>query len=278
MAEQAEREQGEYILGTDRRELERLGFQHQVWAADTSALWREAGFSRGHALLDVGCGPGYATLDLAHLVGSGGSVLGVDVSARFLGHLERQAAQRGLPQVAVRQGDVARLELEEGGFDGAFARWVLCFTPDPQAVIRGVARALRPGGAFAVLDYLDYEGFRVAPESPAFQRVIRATGASFRQAGGDADIARKVPAMMRAAGLEVTVLRPVSRIALPGSATWQWPQTFFLTYAEQLLEMGLLRAEEVSAFRDEWQRLAADPSAFLLTATMAAIVGVKGAG
>jgi SAM-dependent methyltransferase len=275
MAEQKDREEGEYILGTDRRELERLGFQHQVWAPDTAALWRDAGFTRGHALLDVGCGPGYATLDLAHLVGSEGSVLGVDVSERFLGHLERQAAERGLPQVEVRQGDVGKLELEEESFDGAFARWVLCFTPDPAAVVRGVARALRPGGTFAVLDYLDYTAFRVAPESPAFQRVIEATGASFRRAGGDADVARRIPGLMRDAGLEVSVLRPVQRIALPGTATWFWPQTFFHGYANQLVEMGMLEEAEAVAFREEWELLAADPSAYLLTATMAAVVGVK---
>lgn len=275
MVEPKQREEGEYILGTDRRELERLGFQHQVWAPDTAALWRDAGFSRGQTLLDVGCGPGYGTLDLAHLVGSGGSVLGLDVSARFLGHLERQAAERGLDQVAVRQGDVGKLDLPAGAFDGAFARWVLCFTPEPEAVIRGVARALRPGGTFAVLDYLDYTAFRVAPGSPAFERVIQATGESFRQAGGDADIARRVPGLMREAGLEVRLLRPVSRIAWPGSATWHWPQTFFHSYADQLVELGLLRAEEAQAFREEWNRLASDRSAYLLTATMAAIVGVK---
>lgn len=59
----------EYVLGTDDAELARLGFQHQVWARVTVAAWEHAGFHRGATLLDVGCGPGYATFDLASLVG-----------------------------------------------------------------------------------------------------------------------------------------------------------------------------------------------------------------
>jgi hypothetical protein len=88
-------------------------------------------------------------------------------------------------------------------------------------------------------------------------------------------VARRLPGLMREAGLQVSVLRPVQRIALPGSATWHWPQTFFHGYADQLVEMGLLEADEAEEFREEWGRLAADPAAYLLTATMAAVVGVR---
>ena len=78
----------EYVLGTDRAELERLGLQHQLWLAQATAAWERAGFRRGHQILDVGCGPGFATLDLAQRVGRRGKVVAVDISHRFLTHLE----------------------------------------------------------------------------------------------------------------------------------------------------------------------------------------------
>ena len=53
----------EYVLGTDRAELERLGLQHQLWSEHAPRAWERAGFQRGMKLLDVGCGPGFATFD-----------------------------------------------------------------------------------------------------------------------------------------------------------------------------------------------------------------------
>jgi ubiquinone/menaquinone biosynthesis C-methylase UbiE len=74
----------EYVLGTDRAELERLGLQHQLWLAQAVAAWERAGFRRGHRILDVGCGPGFATVDLAQRVGPRGKFVAVDISQRFL--------------------------------------------------------------------------------------------------------------------------------------------------------------------------------------------------
>src|SRR5690606_24799550 len=121
----------EYVLGTNDAELTRLGFQHQVWAAQTAAAWERAGFRPGSRLLDVGCGPGYGTFALAQLVGPTGSVLGVDVSERFVRYLDAERARRDVRQVETRVGDLASVELPDGDLDGVFARWVLCFVNDP---------------------------------------------------------------------------------------------------------------------------------------------------
>ena len=56
-----------YILGTDSEELFRLGVQHQVWAEEAQKGWRLANFSAGQTLLDLGCGPGYCTKELAFI-------------------------------------------------------------------------------------------------------------------------------------------------------------------------------------------------------------------
>src|SRR5439155_774220 len=74
----------------------RLGLQHRVWRPRATDAWRRAGFTVGHTLIDLGCGPGYAALDLAEIVGATGRVVAIDRSRRFLDALGATARQRGL--------------------------------------------------------------------------------------------------------------------------------------------------------------------------------------
>ena len=268
----------EYVLGTNDAELARLGYQHQVWAAETAAAWERAGFRPGDRVLDVGCGPGYGTFDLAHLVGRTGRVLGVDVSERFIGHLEAERRRRGVEQVETRVEDLEALSVPPASVDGAFARWVLCFVRDPARVVGRVARALRPGGAFAVMDYCRYEAFTVAPEGAAIQRAVAAVSRSFRTHGGDPDVGQRLPALMRAAGLTVRSVRPIVRVARPGSALWEWPATFFANYLPSLVQSGELTEADRLAFAREWDERSRSPDAFLLSPPMVEVIGVAGGG
>ena len=109
----------EYVLGTNREELLRLGLQHQLWARYAADAWERAGFGPGKKLLDVGCGPGYASLDLAARVGTRGQVRAIDISERFIRHLQSQAQVRGLTSITASVGHVERLNLSRGAFDGA---------------------------------------------------------------------------------------------------------------------------------------------------------------
>ena len=59
----------DYVLGTHDEEIARLGLQHRVWRPRALDAWTRAGFTQGQTLLDVGCGPGHASVDLAELVG-----------------------------------------------------------------------------------------------------------------------------------------------------------------------------------------------------------------
>ena len=70
----------DYVLGTNDEEIQRLALQHRVWRPRALDAWRRAGFTAGQTLLDVGCGPGHATVDLAGIVGPSGRVVAVDRS------------------------------------------------------------------------------------------------------------------------------------------------------------------------------------------------------
>src|SRR5262245_39571237 len=84
----------EYVLGTHDVEVERLGLQHRVWRARARDAWRRAGFTAGQTILDLGCGPGFASLDLAELTGPPGRVVAIDQSARFLAVLDDLARRQ----------------------------------------------------------------------------------------------------------------------------------------------------------------------------------------
>src|SRR5579864_5795823 len=96
----------EYVLGTHDEEITRLGLQHRTWRPRVLAAWELAGIGPGQTVLDVGSVPGYASLDLADLVGPSGLVVAIDKSDRFLNTLDMIRRQRGLGNIAAHKADV----------------------------------------------------------------------------------------------------------------------------------------------------------------------------
>lgn len=273
-------DRSDYLLGSGDAELARLAFQHRVWGAEAYALWERAGFGFGHSVLDLGCGPGFATLDLAHLVGAEGRVIAADAAPRFLDHSRRLAAAHGLEHVETVEVDALALDLSaaavpEGGLDGAYARWLLCFLEEPERAVAGVARHLRRGGRFAVSDYFNYRAFTLMPRSAPFDRVVRAVEAMWRRGGGSLEVGGRLPGHFRAAGLEVVDLRQVARTARPGSPLWTWPETFFRGFLPRLVEADLVSADDEAAFWRDWHARAEDPDAFLVLPPLLDVVGEK---
>ena len=126
---------GDYVLGTGDEEVERLGLQHIVWRSRAQDAWQRAGFTVGQTLLDVGCGPGHASADLAQLVGPQGRVLGVDRSRRFLDALRGMARARGLNHLSARAVELDEAALPPIMADGAWCRWVLSFVKRPRDLL-----------------------------------------------------------------------------------------------------------------------------------------------
>jgi ubiquinone/menaquinone biosynthesis C-methylase UbiE len=265
----------EYVLGTHDAEVLRLGLQHRLWSEQAFACWLRAGVAPGKVVLDVGSGPGHAAFDLAGLVAPGGRVIAVDESERFLDIVGARARALGITSVETRAEDVQTMRLDPASVDVAYARWVLCFVPRPEAVVEAVARALRPGGSFAVQDYVDWQALAVAPRAEAFERVMPAVGESWRSQGGDPRIGRRLPSLMRAAGLRVEEIQPLQRVARPGEPLWQWPTTFFANFIPLLVERGLVSAGDQRAFESEWAERGADPDAFFWTPPMVEIIARK---
>ncbi|MET3650294.1 class I SAM-dependent methyltransferase [Phyllobacterium ifriqiyense] len=101
----------------------------------------------GERVLDVGCGAGASSLNLAGLVGAGGHVLGVDISEPLIDRA-RAVAPQETPAV-FQVADASSAELPEGAFDILFSRFGVMFFDDPTAAFTHMRRALKPGARVA---------------------------------------------------------------------------------------------------------------------------------
>ena len=129
---------GDYVLGTRDDEVARLGVQHNVWRGEMLEGFRLAGFGAGQTILDVGAGPGFASADLAELVGTDGRVIALERSPHFAATLRG----RGLTNVEVREQDINEADFGTEIADGAWTRWVLAFVADPAQTVGHIAQAL----------------------------------------------------------------------------------------------------------------------------------------
>ena len=89
----------DYVLGTHDEELARLGLQHRVWRSVVLDCWQKAGITVGKRVLDVGAGPGYATVDLAEIIGPTGEVVALERSHNFVNAMEETCRARSLTNV-----------------------------------------------------------------------------------------------------------------------------------------------------------------------------------
>ena len=141
-------------------------------AATRIAVFRAAEPRRGERALDVGCGPGYLTRELACAVGPTGQAVGVDLSEPMLA-LARQRCG-GASHVRLLAGDAARLPLEDACIDVACGLQVYAYVRELDVALAELRRALRPDGRAVILD-TDFSGVVWHSRDPArMQRVMRA--------------------------------------------------------------------------------------------------------
>jgi ubiquinone/menaquinone biosynthesis C-methylase UbiE len=105
----------------------------------------------GERVLDIGCGFGDTTQQIAALVGPEGEAVGVDAAERFIETAREEAEQAGVANASFLVGDVQTIDLGEARFDMAFSRMGTMFFAGPVPAMRNVRRALKPGGRLAIV-------------------------------------------------------------------------------------------------------------------------------
>jgi ubiquinone/menaquinone biosynthesis C-methylase UbiE len=122
--------------------------------------------SEGQAVLDIGCGPGYFTIPLAHRVGERGQVVAIDLQEEMLEIVRRKAIREGLSdRIKLHNAEPGALGVS-GRFDFALAFWMLHEVPDQGALLSQVRSLLKPGGSLLIVEP------RLHVSAPAFQKTV----------------------------------------------------------------------------------------------------------
>ncbi|MFJ9038297.1 class I SAM-dependent methyltransferase [Streptomyces sp. NPDC102406] len=232
-----------------------------------SHTWRTAANSAGYLLgslkphmkiLDIGCGPGTITADLAALVPDG-QVIGADHAPGILDTARATAAERGLANVEFTTADVHALDWPDDTFCVVHAHQVLQHVGDPVQALREMRRVTKPGGIIAVRDS-DYAAMTWYPPSPGisdwldlYRRVARANG-------GEPDAGRHLKSWALEAGFaaaDITSTAGTWCYATPDEIAWWsglWAdRTVASAYADRATQGGHASAGQLAAVSEAWR-------------------------
>lgn len=194
-------------------EEERVARYEQMfaWRESQQALLQPAAIGKGHAVLDVGSGPGFFALALADMVGDAGRIHGVDINTRFVGDANKRAIDRD--NVTFHHVTDHRLPFPDEDFDRVICKNVLEYVPDLEATLLEVHRVLQPGGRLHVIDS-DWGFVVVEPwGKKTVDRFFEAASAAFKEPC----IGRRVPGLMVAAGFSGIEVRLTSFVDREGT-------------------------------------------------------------
>ena len=255
----------DYVLGTHDEELKRLELQHHVWRRRALDAWLDAGFTSGQTLMDLGCGPGYAALDLAEIAGPIGTVIAMDRSRRFLDALHSNAVQRNRLNIRTLELDLDTDDLPEVQADGIWVRWVFAFVKNPRDLLRRARASLKPGASLVVQEYFDYAAWKLAPRSDVFESFVAAVMKSWRAHGGEPDIGLDLVRWLSDEGFRLRRIRPITEIISPSHFVWRWPTAFVATGVDRLVQLGDLSEEKGREVKDVFARAEAQPDTLMVT-------------
>jgi SAM-dependent methyltransferase len=198
-----------YALSGGEEGKRRLDLLAEALRPTTTNLFEEAGIEPGASCLDAGCGGGHVTRDLALVVGPAGHVTGVDVDPVVVDLARRDTEAVGTPNVSFESADVR--SFGGGPFHAVYARFLLSHLAAPDDVLAHLIGQLEPGGLLVVED-VDFSGCFCEPPLDAHDRFVELYVAAVRAGGGDAFLGRRLPSMLRRAGLHDAAWRVVQPV------------------------------------------------------------------
>jgi SAM-dependent methyltransferase len=249
-----------YVIRGGVEGRERLRLLARVMRPTTTALFERLGVGEGQACLDVGCGGGDVTLELARRVGARGWVVGIDLDGTKVRLARAEAAELGVGNVEFRAADL-RDHFGSSEFDVLYARFLLTHLPDPAGALETFYRRVRPGGLVIVED-IDASGCFVYPHSRSVWRFRELYCMAVRRREGDPDIGPRLPLLLRDQGFADVGMAVVQPAGFEGEMKLTYPLTME-SIAGAVLEEGLASGEEIESLVDDLYALAADPGTVL---------------
>lgn len=239
---------------------------HRVRTAQNSAAYLLPSLAPGLRVLDVGCGPGTITADLAALVAPG-RVTAVEPVPGALDLARSCARERRQDNIDFVVADVHALQFPDNSFDVVHAHQVLQHVADPVTALREMRRVCRPGGVVAARDS-DYASFTWYPASAELDDWLRLYRDAARANGGEPDAGRHLLAWAHAAGFtDVTPTATAWCYATPAERQhWgaMWADRILQSaIAEQLLTSGAADPAKLQAISLAWRTWADHPDGWL---------------
>ncbi len=233
---------------------------HRWRTAENSAGYLLPHLDPGMHLLDVGCGPGTITVDLAARVAR---VTAVELTAEALELAKAEARSRGRDNIDFAVADVHALDLPDATFDVVHAHQVLQHLADPVRALREMRRVCRPGGIVAARDS-DYAAFAWYPRLPELDEWLALYRAAARANDAEPDAGRYLLSWARAAGFtDVTATASTWCFATPADREWwggMWADRIrHSALARQLVDSGAATTDDLARISAAWQTWAQAP-------------------
>jgi SAM-dependent methyltransferase len=248
-----------YILEGGAAGKARLDVLASVMQPVTGALLLRAGVMTGDRCVDVGCGGGHVTRELARLVGPSGSALGIDLDAEVIALARNDADLAGLQNIAFHIGEAT--SIPEGRYDVAFARFLLSHVPDPGAVLSAMVNSLAPGG-LVILEDTDFACGLCYPQCSAYDRLCELVRETVRRRGGNAEIGPALPSLIRQAGIAQVALGVSQPAALTGEVKFLMQLTLE-RIRDSILEERLATPPALERLHAELRGYCEDPTTLM---------------
>jgi SAM-dependent methyltransferase len=229
---------------------------HRWRTAANSAGYLLPHLAAGQHLLDVGCGPGTLTVDLARRVAPG-EVVGVDTSAAVVNEARSHAVEAVVSNTRFLIGDFRVAGLASRSFDVVHAHQVLQHLSDPVGALAAMGDLARPGGIVAARDG-DYSAFTWWPPEPRLERWLEIYLAVARRNDAEPNAGRVLLHWARAAGLsDVTYTSSTWAFATPVDCQWWadlWAErSVGSSFAEQGVAYGITTPAELAEVSSGWR-------------------------
>jgi SAM-dependent methyltransferase len=215
----------------------------------TRALFSLVGIDPAARCLDLGCGGGDVSIELAGLVPDG-SVVGTDLDDIKIELARAEASRASVRNVSFRVEDVTEPCSDGELFDLVYTRFVLTHLPDPSQALLNIYDRLTPGGVLIAED-CDFRGGLCYPDSAAFSRFIELYTKAVQSRGGDPNIGPRLPTLLREAGFnDLSPVNVVYPADLSGEVKLMAPLTLE-AMADAVLAANLVDEDELNQIVDE---------------------------
>ena len=264
----------EYFLGYMHKEQERLQQQAEQLAHESSWLFDQIGLQSGANALEIGCGPRGCLDLLAARVGPTGRIVGIERNKKAVILARELVEKLGIGNVEVLHGDARSSKLKMASFDLVTARLVLVNVPNPKQIV-SEAIALACSGGTVAFHEIDWVGVVCDPPEPAWTALVELFVTYTKANGIDLFIGRKLPRLLRDAGLIDVRVNPIVHVHPPEDIRRSLIPDFAENLRERIVAQNLITDKNFVELQEKVKSHIENPETFVMVGPYVQVWGRK---